>query len=133
MEEITNTSLVCVEPETLELSRDLSKEVRESIADVTRLVVEDISHNRHFGRKRDEAPAIRDLRRFLADNESTTPRKGQVPELSTQMQEKCNAKFPQEAPVSESLSSASDRQLLPATGTWPILTTNRSNMNRSLH
>ena len=133
MEEITNTSLVCVEPETLELSRDLSKEVRESIADVTRLVIEDISHNRHFGRKWDEAPAIRDLHRFLADYEITTSRKGQVPELSTQMQEKRKAKFPHEVPVSESLSSASDRQPFPAAGTWPTLTTNRSNMNRSLH
>jgi hypothetical protein len=132
MQEITNTSLVCVEPQTLELSRDLSKAVRENTADATRLEAEDISHNRYFGRKRKETPATRDLRRFPADNESTTPRKGQVPAQSTQMQVERKVTFTNRALISGLLLWLPDRQTLPATGTWLILTTNRSNMNRSL-
>lgn len=41
MEKVANTLLISGEPQTLELSSDLSKEARESITDVTRLEVED--------------------------------------------------------------------------------------------
>ncbi len=43
--------LIGVEPKMLELSTDLSQEVRGSIADVTRLVIEEISPQPSFWRK----------------------------------------------------------------------------------
>ena len=132
MEEITDTSLVCVEPQTLELSSDLSKEVRERVADVTRFAFEDISHNLHFARRRGKAPANRNLHWFLADYEITAPRKGQVPEQSTRILENRKATFSNWAPIIGRLLWFPDRRALPATGTWPTLITNQSNMNRSL-
>jgi hypothetical protein len=133
MDKVACTSFISGEPLKLELSSDLSKEVRENICDMTMLVVEEIFHNRHFGRKRDETQAICDLHRFLADYEITTPCKGQFPEQPIQMQAKRKIKFPHEAPVSESLSSAPCRWALPASGTWPTLTASWSNVIRSLH
>lgn len=132
MEEITNTSLVCVEPQILELSSDLSIEVRESTVEKKRMEVEDISHNLYFGRKRGKSTAFRDLHWFLADYEITTPRIGQVLEQPTRMQKKRKATFVNRALISRRPSWLLDRRALPATGTWPTLATNRSNMNRSL-
>ncbi len=132
MEEITNMSLVFIEPQILKLSSDLSIEVRESTVEKKRMEVEDISHNRHFGRKRDKTLAFRDLHWLLADYEITTPRIGQVPEQPTRMQKKRKATFVNRALISRRPSWLLDRRALPATGTWPTLTTNRANMDRSL-
>ena len=132
MEEITNTSLVCVEPQILELSHDLSIEVRESTVEKKRMEVEDISHNHHFGRKGGKAPTIRSLHRFPANYVITTPRIGQVPEKPTRMQKKRKATFVNRAPISGRPSWLLDGRALTATGTWPKLTKNRFNTNRSL-
>ena len=132
MEEITNTSLVCVEPQTLELSSDLTKEIRERTTDTTGMEVEDISKNRHFGRKGVKTPAICHLYRFPAVYKITTPRIGQVPEKPTRMQKKRKATFVNQAPISGRPSWLLDGRALTATGTWPKLTKNRFNMNRIL-
>jgi hypothetical protein len=133
MEEIANTSLISGEPQISELSSDLSKETRESIADVPRLVVEDISHQRSFWREKDRALKNRDLYRFIFDHESTTPRIGQVPEQPTRMQEKSKAAFVNRALISGWLLWLPARRALPASGTWPTLETNPSNVMRLLH
>jgi len=44
-------TLIGVEPKTLELGNNLSQEVKESIADVTRLVIEEISPQSSFWRE----------------------------------------------------------------------------------
>ena len=133
MREITNTSLTGVEPQTLELSSDLSKEARESIADVPRLVIEDISHQTSFWREKDRVLQNRDLYRFFFDHEITTPRIGQVPEQPTRMQEKRKATFINRAPIIGRLLRLPDRRALPASGTWPTFETNTSNVMRLLH
>jgi len=133
MEEITNMSLVFIEPQILELSSNLSIEVRESTVEEKRMEVEDISHNRHFGRKGGKAPAIRDLHRFPANYEITTPRIGQVPEKPTRMQKKRKATFVNQAPISGRPSWLLDGRALTATGTWPKLETNPSNVVRLIH
>jgi hypothetical protein len=133
MEEITNTSLVCVEPQILELSSDLSKEARESITDVPRLVIENISHQTSFCREKYRVLQNRDLYRFFFDHESTTPRKGQVPEQPTRMQENRKAAFVNRAPIIGWLLRPPDRRALPASGTWPTLETKPSNVMRLLH
>jgi len=132
MEEITNTSLVCVEQMTLELTSDLSNEIRERTADTTGMEVEDISKKRHFGRKEGKTPEICDLHRSPANYEITTPRIGQVPEKPTRMQKKRKATFVNRAPISGRPSWLLDGRALTATGTWPTLTKNRFNTNRSL-
>jgi hypothetical protein len=132
MEEIANTSLFCVEPLTLVLSSDLSKEITEITADTTGMEVEDIPQNRHCGRKGGKTPEICDLQRFPADYKITTPRIGQVPEKPTRMQKKRKATFVNRAPSDGRPSWLLDGRALTATGTWPTLNKNRFNMNRSL-
>ncbi len=132
MEEIKNKSLVCVELLTLELSSDLSKEIRERTADTKGMEVEDISQNRHFDRKGGKTPEICDLHRFPVNYEITTPRIGQVPEQPTRMQKKRKATFVNLAPISGRPSWLIDGRALTATGTWPKLAKNRFNMNRNL-
>lgn len=133
MREITNTSLAGVEPQTLELSSDLLKEAGESIADVPRLVVEDISHQTSFWREKDRVLKNRDLYRFFFKHESTTPRIGQVPEQPTRMQEKRKATFVNRAPIIGWLLRLPDRRALPVSGTWPTLETDPSNVMRLLY
>jgi hypothetical protein len=133
MEEITNTSLTGVEPQTLELSSDLLNEVRESIADVPRLVVENISHQTSFWREKYRVLQNRDLYRFFFYHESTTPRIGQVPEQPTRVQEKRKATFVNRAPIVGWLLHLPDRRALPVSGTWPTLETDPSNVMRLLY
>jgi len=119
MREITYTSLAGLESQTLELSSDLSKEIRESIADVTRLVIEDISRQTSFWWEKDKVLRNRDFYRFFFDHKITTPRIGQVPEQPTRKQETCKATFVNRAPIVGRLLRLPDRRALPASGTWP--------------
>ncbi len=128
MKEITNTSFAGVEPQTFELSSDFPKGASESIADVPRLVIEDISDQASSWLEKDKMLQNRDLYRFFPNHEITTPRIGQVPEQPTRMQEKRKATFVNRALIGGRLIRLPDRRALPATGTWPTFETNPSNV-----
>ena len=85
-------TVIGIEPKTLELGNNLSQEVTEKIADITRLVIEEISPQSSTCREK-----IRVLQTgfilFFFNHKSTTPRIGQVPEQPTWMQEKRKAIF----------------------------------------
>jgi hypothetical protein len=133
MEEVVNTSLISGKTKALELSSDLLNEVRESIAEVPRLVIEDISRQTSFWLEKYRVLQNRDLYRFSFDRESTTPRIGRVPEQPTRMQEKRKATFVNRAPIIGWLLRLSDRRALPVSGTWPTLETDPSNVMRLLY
>jgi hypothetical protein len=70
MEEVANTSIIGIEPQTLELSSDLSKEVRESIAHVTRLVVKEVSQRPSFWQEKNRVLENRDVNWFFPTKRS---------------------------------------------------------------
>jgi hypothetical protein len=133
MEEIKNISLVCIEPQKLELSSVPSRKVREDTPDVMKSVVEEISQQTSFTHEKDRLSRNRDTYRNFFDHETTTSRKGQVPEQPTQMQEKRKAEFANQAPISGRPLRLPDLRALHPSWTWPSFETNPYNVTRSLH
>ena len=127
----TEITVIGIEPKTLELGNNLSQEVEERIADVTMLVVEEICHSASFWREKVQSDSRFAPVSCRPQDYHSLQRSG--PRTNHKDAGKSQSSIPHEAPVSESLLPTLDPQTLPATGTWPILTTNRSNMNRSLH